>query len=210
MVITSPIAAELIETPRLLLQASDPAMSRDVLAFVARNQAHFAPWDPPTPEGFFTVRGQRERLMKSRRAFTAGDAFRYWLRTREDSTLIIGQVHIFSVARGAFHSAMLGYQLDHGLQGQGLMNEALQALVAEMFSQRIRLHRLQAAHLPENLRSAAVLARLGFRPEGLAKNYLYINGAWRDHVITALLNPEFQGAPVIDGAARRSVLGQRS
>lgn len=197
MASTPPVAAELIATPRLLLQASDPAMSRDALAFVARNQAHFAPWDPPTPEGFFTVRGQRERLMKSRRAFAAGESFRYWLRVKADMTRIVGQVHVFSVSRGAFQSAMLGYQLDQGLQGDGLMHEALTALVDEMFSDRVRLHRLQAAHLPENLRSAAVLARLGFRPEGMAKNYLYIDGAWRDHVINALLNPAFQGAPIL-------------
>jgi ribosomal-protein-alanine N-acetyltransferase len=192
---TPNVAAELIETPRLLLQASDPAMSRDALAFVARNMAHFAPWDPPTPEDFFTVRGQRERLLKSRRAFAAGDAFRYWLRVKEDGTRIVGQVHVFSVSRGAFHSAMLGYQLDQGLQGSGLMDEALRALIAEMFSERVRLHRLQAAHMPENLRSAAVLARLGFHPEGMARNYLYINGQWRDHMINALLNPKFEGAP---------------
>lgn len=200
----TPVAAELIETPRLLLQASDPAMSRDALAFVARNQAHFAPWDPPTPAGFFTLRGQRDRLLRSRRLFAAGEAFRYWLRPTNDTTHIIGQVHVFSISRGAFHSAMLGYQLDQGLQGSGLMHEALQALVAEMFSGRVRLHRLQAAHLPENLRSAAVLARLGFQPEGMAKHYLYIGGAWRDHVITALLNPEFQDAPDIDRVGMRT------
>ena len=190
-----PVAAEQIETERLLLMASDPAMSRDALGFVARNQRHFAPWDPPTPEGFFTVRGQRERLLKSRRAFASGEAFRYWLRLKDDPSRIVGQVHVFSVSRGAFHSAMLGYQLDQGLQGTGLMNEALKALIAEMFSEPVRLHRLQAAHLPENLRSAAVLARLGFHPEGIAKNYLYIDGQWRDHVINALLNPQFRGAP---------------
>jgi ribosomal-protein-alanine N-acetyltransferase len=196
MTIPSPaIAAEQLETPRLLLQASDPAMSREALAFVARNQAHFAPWDPPTPEGFFTVRGQRERLLKSRRAFAAGEAFRYWLRLRDDATRIVGQIHVFSVSRGALHGAMLGYQLDQALQGSGLMNEALQVIIHEMFHGPVRLHRLQAAHLPENLRSAAVLARLGFKPEGVAKHYLYINGQWRDHVITALLNPEFNGAP---------------
>ena len=189
------VAASEFETARLRLVASEPSMSRQVLAFVARNHAHFAPWDPPTPEGFFTVRGQRERLLKSRRAFAAGEAFRYWLYTLDDPTRVVGQVHIFSISRGAFHSAMLGYQLDQDQQGSGLMHEALQTLLAEMFSDRVRLHRIQAAHLPENLRSAAVLARLGFQPEGLAKNYLFINGQWRDHVINALLNPQFLGAP---------------
>jgi ribosomal-protein-alanine N-acetyltransferase len=192
-----PVPPETIETPRLVLRASDPAMSRDVLAFVARNQAHFAPWDPPTPEVFFTVRGQRERLLKSRRAFAIGDAFRYWLTTRNEPSRIVGQAHVFAVSRGAFHSAMLGYQLDQQLQGGGLMHEALHALVATMFADPVRLHRLQAAHLPENLKSAAVLARLGFKPEGLAEHYLYINGQWRDHVINALLNPEFGGAPPV-------------
>jgi ribosomal-protein-alanine N-acetyltransferase len=190
-----PVAPHTIETPRLVLRASDPAMSREVLAFVARNQAHFAPWDPPTPEGFFTARGQRERLLKSRRAFATGDAFRYWLTLRDEPSRIVGQAHVFAVSRGAFHSAMLGYQLDQQLQGTGLMHEALQPLVAAMFSEPVRLHRLQAAHLPENLKSAAVLERLGFHAEGLARHYLYINGQWRDHVINALLNPSFDGAP---------------
>ncbi len=191
----SEIAQPLLLTARLRLVAPDESLAAALVGFHERNRAHLAPWDPPTPEGFFTVRGQRERLLKSRRAFAAGEAFRYWLYTLDDPTRVVGQAHIFSISRGAFHSAMLGYQLDQDQQGSGLMHEALQTLLAEMFSDRVRLHRIQAAHLPENLRSAAVLARLGFQPEGLAKNYLFINGQWRDHVINALLNPQFLGAP---------------
>ena len=55
----------------------------------------------------------------------------------------------------------------------------------------LRLHRVQANHLPENQRSARLLQRLGFRVEGLAREYLYINGAWRDHVLTALTYQQF-------------------
>jgi ribosomal-protein-alanine N-acetyltransferase len=55
----------------------------------------------------------------------------------------------------------------------------------------VNLHRIQAAYRPENGRSAAVLERLGFRHEGLARDYLFIAGAWRDHCITALTNPRF-------------------
>jgi len=189
------VAEPELATARLLLQASDPAMSREALAFYARNQAHFAPWDPPLPDGFLTLRWHRERLLKQRRAFASGEAFRYWLRLKDEPERIVGQIHFSTIVRGAFHNATLGYQLDQRLQGRGLMHEALEGGIAEMFSHKVSLHRLQAAHLPENLRSAAVLARLGFEPEGLAKRYLFINGQWRDHVLNALLNPAFEGLP---------------
>jgi ribosomal-protein-alanine N-acetyltransferase len=70
------------------------------------------------------------------------------------------------------------------------MREALQAGNAFMFSGR-RVHRIMANHAPDNGRSAALLARLGFEREGIARDYLFINGAWRDHVLTSLTNPEF-------------------
>jgi ribosomal-protein-alanine N-acetyltransferase len=60
------------------------------------------------------------------------------------------------------------------------------------------LHRVQANHLEENERSARVLARVGFAREGLARNYLFINGRWRDHVLNARLNPDFDTARLIE------------
>jgi ribosomal-protein-alanine N-acetyltransferase len=44
------------------------------------------------------------------------------------------------------------------------------------------------------MRSARVLERLGFRHEGLARDYLFIDGDWRDHNLTALVNPDFDPA----------------
>jgi ribosomal-protein-alanine N-acetyltransferase len=189
------VASDRIATSRLVLHAPDAAMSREVLDFLLRNRAHFAPWDPPMPADFLTVRVQRARLVKSARQFVNGEGFRYWLRLHDDPSRIVGQIHFSSIARGPFHNAMLGYQLDQALERRGLMHEALQAGIAEMFSPHVNLHRLQAAHLPENARSAAVLRRLGFEREGLARNYLFINGAWRDHVVNALVNPDFVGTP---------------
>ena len=51
------------------------------------------------------------------------------------------------------------------------------------------LHRVQANVRPENARSLALLEGLGFEREGLARRYLFIDGAWRDHVTTALRHP---------------------
>jgi ribosomal-protein-alanine N-acetyltransferase len=86
-------------------------------------------------------------------------------------------------------AADLGYGLDARHQGQGLMTEALRTACDYAFS-AMGLHRIQANHLPENLKSAAVLRRLGFVVEGYARDYLLINGRWRDHVLTALVAPE--------------------
>ncbi|HEV7913452.1 MAG TPA: GNAT family N-acetyltransferase [Albitalea sp.] len=197
MPLQRPAAADRIATARLVLQAPDAAMSRPVLDFLLRNRAHFAPWDPPMPADFLTLRVQRLRLTRAARQFAHGEGFRYWLRLRDDAERIVGQVHFSSVSRGPFQNAMLGYQLEQALEGGGYMREALRAGIDEMFSEHVHLHRLQAAHLPENVRSAAVLARLGFEREGLARNYLFINGAWRDHVLNALVNPAFSGVPVV-------------
>jgi len=98
------------------------------------------------------------------------------------------------VVRGVAHSANLGYALCHGCEGRGWMHEALHAGIEQVFSPAVGLHRIQAAYRPENHRSAAVLMRLGFEREGLARDYLYIAGAWRDHVITALRNPLWPGS----------------
>jgi len=74
------------------------------------------------------------------------------------------------------------------------MQEAVEAVVAHLFSPGVDLHRLQAACRPENARSLALLDRLGFRTIGLAERYLLIDGEWRDHYLMELVRPvELQG-----------------
>jgi len=196
----TPLARLEIETERLRLVAGDASLARAMCEYQRRNRAYFARWDPPTDPGFYTVEGQVQRMQYGLVAFSVDTAYRYWLidarrdggaRLPLSEVEVIGSIHFNQVQRGAFHSAMVGYSLDETRVGQGLMTEALAAGIAEMFSPRVNLHRLQAAYRPENARSAAVLERLGFEFEGLARDYLYIDGAWRDHRITALRNPSF-------------------
>jgi ribosomal-protein-alanine N-acetyltransferase len=196
----APLARLEITTERLRLVAGDAAIAPAVLAFQRRNRRHFAPWDPPTAESFFTLEAQSLRVQHGLAAFHADTAYRWWLidatraggaRLPSSDVEVIGSIHFSQVARGAFQNAMLGYALDEAYVGRGLMQEALTAGLAEMFSPRVNLHRVQAAYRPENLRSGRVLERLGFRVEGLAPDYLFIDGAWRDHQVAALRNPGF-------------------
>jgi [ribosomal protein S5]-alanine N-acetyltransferase len=177
-----------IDTARLVLRASDPALAATVAAFYQRTREAHARWNPPQADGMFTVEGQRERLTQTAQAAAAGLSAGWWLFLPGDDTTAIGQTHLSQIARGVFCSAMLGYAIDPAHEGRGLMREALQAVLADAFG-RLGLHRVQANVLPQNARSLALLDRLGFEREGVAREYLFIDGAWRDHVLTALRAP---------------------
>ena len=184
-----------LHTPRLQLRAPDPdpalGQARAIADFLARNDAHFAPWDPPRGAEEHTPEVIQGRLVTGAAAFGASQGWRWWLSLADEPGRVVGSVSLSNLSRGPFQNCSLGYALEAGLQGRGLMHEALQAVIAEAFSPAINLHRLQAAVRPENARSLAVLARLGFADEGLARDYLYIDGAWRDHRLFAITNPAF-------------------
>jgi len=184
-------AVPLLLTARLRLVAADEHLGAALAAFHDRNRAHLAPWDPPTSDDFFTEATQAQRLREAAAAFAAGTGYRYLMQPIGDTTRVIGSIHFSNIVRGAFQSCTLGYALDQAFEGQALMTEGLRCTIAEMFSPRVNLHRIQAAYRPENWRSAEVLKRLGFQDEGLAPDYLFIDDQWRVHRISALLNKGF-------------------
>lgn len=98
---------------------------------------------------------------------------------------LIGGMNINHVSRGAAQFASLGYWIDQSHQGKGYMTKAM-ALTQIFCFERLKLHRINAAILPENDRSRNLLIRSGFMEEGFAKNYVKINGQWRDHILFGL------------------------
>ncbi len=164
--------------------------------FLGTNFAgHLDRWSPPAGRGFFTASFWREKLRLAVEEFHADRAVRFVLQPRlgDEPALdapIIGTCNYSNIVRGPFQACHLGYQIGLAQQGRGMMAEALRSANAFMFDER-RLHRIMANYRPENYRSARLLQRLGFRREGIAADYLFIDGAWRDHVLTALVNPAY-------------------
>ncbi|MBU8895696.1 30S ribosomal protein S5 alanine N-acetyltransferase [Corallococcus sp. H22C18031201] len=185
----------LLTTERLhVTQLPSDAAAR-VLAYYDTNREHLGAVSPTRPATFFSTAYWRTRLAQDREDFRHDISLRLYVLPRDappSSAPVIGNISLTHIRRGPLQAADLGYGLDRNHTGHGFMTEALRAVCDYAFS-GMGLHRLQANHLPENLKSAAVLRRLGFAVEGYARDFLLIDGHWRDHVLTSLVAPPEPG-----------------
>ena len=100
-----------------------------------------------------------------------------------------GQLTLGNVVRGSLRSAWVGYWVESHAAGGGVATAAVALAVDHAFGP-VGLHRVEATVRPENAASLRVLAKLGFRDEGLLQRYLEVDGAWRDHRLLAVTRDE--------------------
>lgn len=138
----------------------------------------------------FDVAFWQQTLARQIDAFHKGTRYAFCIFHRDSGTEgpLLGYITFSEVVRGVFLACYMGYALAKSAQGRGYMTEAASAAMCYMFDD-VGLHRIMANYMPSNTRSAAVLERLGFTIEGTARAYLYLAGAWQDHVLTSKTNP---------------------
>lgn len=149
------------------------------------NQKHFAPWSPKLAHNHYSPEAIAKRLPKMLKSQQAGENI-YWLLWKNDQ--IIAHCTLSNIVRGVFQAAYMGYGIDQEHAGQGHMLPFCQHVIEHAFDEQ-DLHRIMANYMPHNQRSGALLKRLGFVKEGLAKDYLKINGRWENHILTSITRP---------------------
>jgi [ribosomal protein S5]-alanine N-acetyltransferase len=154
-----------------------------VLNLYLRNRAHLSPWEPAHPPDYYSIAGQRARSLEVAAGRAAGREATYGI-VEESTGALVGRVALTRILRGPLQSAHLGYLVDADHCRRGYATEAVRQMLAVAFTE-LRLHRVEAAVMPRNAASLRVVARAGFREEGLARGYLCINGVWEDHRIFA-------------------------
>jgi ribosomal-protein-alanine N-acetyltransferase len=168
-----------------------PAQSFDYSAWATlreMSREFLTPWEPSWPADDLTRAAFRRRLKRQADEIARDEAYSF-LIFEDGSDNLLGGVTIGGVRRGVAQAATLGYWIGAPYARRGHMTRAVAAAVAFGFSS-LRLHRIEAACIPDNVASARVLERNGFRQEGFARAYLRINGAWRDHLLFALLESD--------------------
>ncbi|MFT4862924.1 MAG: ribosomal-protein-alanine N-acetyltransferase [Pseudohongiellaceae bacterium] len=152
------------------------------------NEAHLLRWSPAVPYGHHTIEAWRRRL-EMREQEMKNHCAMHFIGTDTEESHIIGTCSLSNVVRGVFLACHMGYSCAQRYEGQGYMKKIASHAIDYAFND-MNLNRIMANYMPENERSAGLLASLGFEREGLARDYLHINGRWEDHTLTSLLNPK--------------------
>jgi ribosomal-protein-alanine N-acetyltransferase len=145
------------------------------------SRAFLEPWEPLWQDDEFTRLNFRSRIKHYQKLIKSDAGYPFFIFAREDNALL-GAITVSNVRRGVAQMATIGYWIGEPFSRRGYMTEAINAVTRHAFS-ALELHRIEAACIPTNVASVAVLKRCGFAHEGYAEHYLKIAGQWRDHLL---------------------------
>ena len=92
-----------------------------------------------------------------------------------------------------YRSGEVGYSLSRAYWNQGIMTEALRAVLAFGFD-TLQLNRIEAQHETDNPASGRVMEKAGMRPEGTLRAKVYNKGRFTDVRIWAVLKKDWLAA----------------
>jgi len=167
--------------------------AKTIERLVLGNREWLRPWEATNPHGpiSFDFRSQIRALL---RQLESSDGMPFVILYQGE---IVGQLNVANILHGSVSSCVIGYWIAPEVAGLGITPTAVALAMDYMFN-AVGLHRVEIDIRPENGASIRVVQKLGLRYEGLKKNYIHINGDWRDHYVFALTYEE-----VKDGVLNR-------
>ena len=162
--------------------------SRDFSAWQALRQesrGELAPYEPRWASHELTRAAFVSRVRQARSLAGGQEAFQFLIFQQSRETLL-GGITLGNIRRGAAQTGEIGYWLGTKFYRLGYMRDAVSTVLNFAFS-NLRLHRVEAACIQDNLRSVALLKHCGFHYEGSARAYLEIDGRRQDHHLYACL-----------------------
>lgn len=175
------------ETDRLYIEKYEKKHINSVFDFYKRNREMLKEYEPFRSEEFYTLKWHKKQFLYDKKDMKQLRFLSFLMFKKEDRNRIVGIINLNDISYGVFESCRIGYKTDKDEQNKGYMKEALGKLIKVIFNE-LGLHRIEANVMPSNTASIKLLESLGFIEEGYSRNYLKINGKWRDHKNYALLD----------------------
>lgn len=125
-------------------------------------------------------------IKKIERFEKTGDAIN-WSITLKGNDTLIGNICLFNIKKD-HQRAELGYMLHPDYYGQGIMSEAIKAVLETGFK-KYKLHSIEAIVNPKNKVSIRLLEKNKFKREAYFKENYFYNGKFLDSAVYSLLAP---------------------
>ncbi|MBA2288095.1 MAG: GNAT family N-acetyltransferase [Ktedonobacteraceae bacterium] len=179
---------------------------------LSTNRLHLRQIKPTDAEALFAIRSDREvmdfygeephqsledthaLIQQLQDSYNRREAI-LWGITLKGEDIIIGSGTLFSFGPGS-HYAETGYELHRAYWRQGIMAEAMPAILTYGFTE-LGLHRIEAAVDPRNTRSKGLLLRLGFTYEGNLRQRFFFRDQFLDAHYFGLLKDEWLKAAIL-------------
>lgn len=162
-----------------------------------QSRTFLTPWEPVWHPSDLTRASFKRRLKRYTQDIREDRGYSFFIFDKDTDSLL-GGLSLTNVRRGVTQSCSVGYWMGAPHAGRGYMSEAVQAIIPFVFD-GLKLHRVEAACLPENAASIRLLEKAGFEREGYAKQFLCINGRWQDHILFGLIRRTADKSAVANG-----------
>lgn len=134
---------------------------------------------------------QAERLIINFRDGFDNEKSIRWALTLKESGEFIGTCGFHNMQIRSFR-AEIGYEISEAHWNKGYITEAIRAMLEFGFGV-MGLNRIEALVYPENVGSHKALEKLGFKEEGLLREYAFFREKFQDLIMHSLLRTEYLG-----------------
>lgn len=173
-----------IRTRRLTLRAARMSDAEDMYEYSRDPEvARHVLWDAHT-----SIHQTRAYIRYLIRQYRNGDPASFVI-VISDTGKVVGTIGFMWIQREN-RSAEVGYSLSRAYWNQGIMTEALQALLEFGFT-KLNLNRIEAQHESDNPASGKVMLKAGMKMEGRLRQRIYNKGRFTDVDLYSILRQEF-------------------
>lgn len=170
----------------LRLALPEPRHADEIVRLVQLNMEHLKPWMPWAVDDYSDEHA-RQWIRRTLDEFAKDGRFNALILLDEK---MIGTIGFHDLDTANRHAA-IGYWVDKGYEGRGIITRCCRVLIDYLFD-TMKLNRVQINCSVENGRSRAIPERLGFTLEGVLRQMELVDGRFGDWAVYGLLREEWQ------------------